>query len=523
MKKLPLHRVLLIIITVVVVAMSVMIFIYPPSIFPDAAHGFQVMRSMEMGSGFNRLVTPSQDDITQNTSLFLTWWSPGQYLLPYFIESALGLNTGHATALTVFLLELCGLAGFYTFFKKTGFTAIISALSLVFIACQQAFITPYIFYNGGEILLFGFEGWFLYGCVSIKKTGWQLLVFVLLSGWLGFLCKSSFIWMYGAGLLCIWLRLSAINNKINIPNSFKNGVWLAIPAVLSLACIYIFFLSKGENPAAVSSGLKFNWQTFSFPLGSPIISGFSVDEIMHGLLFPTFTPFLTPGHTIVVLVFIAIISVALIAAIIRYVPKNDYRLFLMVFYAASIFFFSWAYLRQMDISYEGRHFRIVGILTVPGMIYLVSKIKPVYQIMFGVLCVALAFTNYAFFAKAYTFNKNISARGTSGMAQEFIDQPSLNYIMNLDRQNKQAIFVFVSADLPLEIANNRVINIDPLSPGDEIDPEDYTYSGHAGPLYILLPANYAGKQAEMFMKFFPGYRGFTQQKLSAGYILYSAK
>ena len=500
-----------------------MIFIYPPSIFPDAAHGFQVMRSMQMGGGFNRLVAPSQDDISQNTAQFLTWWSPGQYLLPYFIKSILGLNTGHATALTVILLELCGLAGFYTFFKKTGFTPTIAALSLVFIICQEAFITPYIFYNGGEVLLFGFEGWFLYGCVSIKKPGWQLLLFVLLSGWLGFLCKSSFIWIYAAGLLCIWLRLSAINNKINISNSFKTGIWLTIPAVISLACIYVFFLSKGDNPAAAATGFKFDWQTFSFPLGSPIISGFSVDDVMHGLLFPTFTPYLTPAHAVVVVVLLAVFSLALIGAIIHYVPKNDYRLFLLVFYVVSIFFFSWAYLRQLNISYEGRHFRIVGILIVPGMIYLISKIKSAFQITFGILCAVLAFTNYSFFVKAYTFNKNVSARGISGMAQEFIDQTSLDYIMNLDRQNKQAIFVFVSADLPLEIANNRVINIDPPPPGAAIDMDDYTYSGHAGPLYMLLPAKYAGAQAAMFMKFFPGYTSFTQQKLSGGYILYSAK
>jgi len=513
----------LIIITAIAIAMGIGIFIYPPSIFPDAAHGFQVMHSMEMGGAFNRLIAPSQDDISQNTSQFLTWWSPGQYLIPYFFKLVLGLNTGHATALTVLLLVLSGLAGFYTFFKKIGFTPIIAALSLVFTICQQAFITPYIFYNGGEVLLFGFEGWFLYGCLSIKKTGWQLLLFILLSGWLGFFCKSSFIWMYAAGLLCIWLRLSVVKAKISIPNAFKTGIWLAVPAVISLACIYIFFLSKGENPAAVSAGFKFSWQTFSFPLGSPLISGFSVDDVMHGLLFPTFTPFLTPVHTIIVLILLAIFSVALIAAIIRYVPKNDYRLFLMVFYIVSIFFFSWVYLRQLNISYEGRHFRIVGILIIPGMVYLISKIRPSYQITFGLLCAILAFTNYAFFVKAYTFNKNVSARGTSGMAQEFIDQPSLNYIMKLDKQNKQAIFVFTSADLLLEITHNRAINIDPIKPGAVVDMDDYSYSGHAGPLYMLLPVKYAGTQAQMFMKFFPDYKDFTQQKLSAGYILYSAK
>lgn len=500
-----------------------MIFIYPPSIFPDAAHGLQVMQSMQKGSGFNILVTPSQDDISKNTSQFLTWWSPGQYLLPYFVQSVLGLNTGHATALVVTLLELSGLAGFYLFFKRIGFTPLIAALSIVFIACQQAFITPHIFYNGGEVLLFGFEGWFLYGCISIKKTDIKLLLFVLLSGWLGFLCKSSFIWIYASGLLCIWLRLSASDNKINVQRLFKTGMWLAVPALISLACIYIFFLSKGDNPAAETAGFNFGWETLSFPLGSPLISGFSVDEIMHGLLFPTFSPMLTPGHTIVVLVILAIVSVALIACIIRYVPKNDYRLFLVIFYMVSVFFFGWAYLRQLNISYEGRHFRIIGILIVPGLMYLISKTKPAWRISFGVLCAVLAFANYSFFVKAYTFNKNISARGISGMAQQFIDQPSLNYIMDLDRKSRDATFVFISADLPLEIAHNRTITIDPPAPGAKIEYEDYSYGGHAGPLYMLLPANYAGGKAATLMKFFPDYTGFSQQRLSAGYILYSAK
>jgi len=75
----------------------------------------------------------------------------------------------------------------------------------------------------------------------------------------------------------------------------------------------------------------------------------------------------------------------------------------------------------------------------------------------------------------------------------------------------------------LEITNNRVINIDPLPTGAAIDMDDYTYAGHAGPLYMLLPAKYAGAQADMYMKFFPDYKSFSQQKLSSGYTLYSAR
>jgi hypothetical protein len=503
--------------------MGVMIFVYPPSIFPDPSHGFQVMRSMQMGGGFNRLVTPDQDDISKNTSQFLTWWSPGQYLVPYFIKIITGFNTGHATAIAITLFELSGLAGFYVFFKKLGFTPIIAALSIVFIICQQAFIAPYVFYNGGEVLLFGFEGWFLYGCASVRKVDIKLLLFVLLSGWAGFFCKSSFLWIYAAGLLCICLRLSAAGNRLNIQRLIKNGIWIAIPAILSLACIYIFFLSKGQSPASASNGIKLSWQTFGFPLASPLVSGFSVDDIMHGMLYPTFSPMFTPGHIFLVLMLMALLSFVLITCIIRYVPKDNYRLFIIVFYLVSILFFGVAYLRQLTISYEGRHFRIIGLLIIPGIIYLLSKLKVRYQLVFGVLCVVLIFINYSFLIKGYIFNKNISARGSSGIAQEYIDQPSLNYILNLDQQNKNAIFVFVTADLPLEISHNRIITLDPPLPGSKFDYDDYIYNGHGGPLYVLLPIAYAGERANIVMKFFPDYTAFAEKHLGAKYILYSAK
>jgi hypothetical protein len=503
--------------------MGLMIFVYPPAIFPDPSHGFQVMKCMQMGGGFNRLVTPNQDDISKNNSDFLTWWSPGQYLVSYIIKIITGLNTGRATALVITMFELSGLAGFYFFFKKTGFTPIIAALSIVFIASQQAFIAPYIFYNGGEILLFGFEGWFLYGCVTTKKINFKLLLFVLISGWAGFFCKSSFIWIYAAGLLCIWLRLSAVGESLNVRKLIKNGICLAIPAIISVACIYIFFLSKGQTPVSSSTGLKFSLQTFSFPLASPLVAGFSVDDIMHGLLFPTFTPFLTPEHTLWVLLLMAVLSLMLISAIIRFVSKNDYRLFVIVFYLVSILFFTVAYLRQMTISYEGRHFRIIGLLIVPGIIYLVAKLKRTYKVIFVGLCFVLIVINYSFLVKGFIFNKNISGRGNSGFAQQTIDQQSLNYLLRLNDENKDAIFVFTTADLPLEITHNRTIILDPIIAGEQINYDDYSYDGHAGPLYLLLPANYSAEQDKMAMNFFPGYKDFIRQKLGSNYVLYAAK
>src|ERR1700739_1040123 len=47
----------------IVIILGVMLYIAPPAVFPDPANGFRVMRSMEMGGPFNRLIAPAQDDI----------------------------------------------------------------------------------------------------------------------------------------------------------------------------------------------------------------------------------------------------------------------------------------------------------------------------------------------------------------------------------------------------------------------------------------------------------------------------
>lgn len=145
-------------ITIFIIVFGILLYISPPAIFPDPANGFHVMRSMEMGGAFNHFIKPDQENIAQNTSEFLSWWSPGQYLVPYAFKLLLGINTGQASALTITLCQLLGIWGFFSFFKKIGFTPLISALSILFIASQQFFVVPYVFYNGGGNIAFCFSG-----------------------------------------------------------------------------------------------------------------------------------------------------------------------------------------------------------------------------------------------------------------------------------------------------------------------------------------------------------------------------
>jgi hypothetical protein len=515
------HRIILLAIGILLSVLAVLLFITPSAIFPDPSWGFRVLQSMQAGSGFNIITSPDQDDIALNYGQFLSWWSPGQYLLPYLFKILFGLNLGQAAGLTTIFCQFTGLAGFYILFKKIGFSKLISALSLVFIICQQAFFMPYIFYTGGESLLFSYLGWFLYGCVAIDKPGVKLVAFVLLSGWIGFLCKSSFLWMYGAGLLFIWIRICGRQQPIK--TWLVKGVWIAIPAVISLVTIYFLYLSKGKSPATETIGLALKWETFTFPLASPLLSGFSVDDLANGLILHNDVVIFSYAWAIVIIVLMAALSLLLVAAIRRQVPNSDYRLLLTIFYIVSILFFSYAYLRQMNISYESRHFRVIGLLIVPGTLFIFSHIKPPYKWAFGCVVLFIGGMSIAYYATAYQVLKDECARGTSGISQQFIDQPSLDYITQLDKLHHNAIFVFTSVDLALEIKQNRVITLNALTPELKINfEEDYLHKGHAGPIYILLPSSYIGIRATMYLKSFPGYKGFSLKELSDDYVLYFA-
>ncbi|HVS90617.1 MAG TPA: hypothetical protein VHE59_01205 [Mucilaginibacter sp.] len=504
----------------VVIALGILLYLEPPSVFPDPANGFLVMRSMEHGAPFNHLVIPDQEDLAKNTSEFLTWWSPGQYLVPYAIKLFMDVNTGQASAITITLCQLIGLWGLYVFFKKAGFSPLISALSILFIACQQFFVVPYVFYNGGEILFFAFSGWFLYALTVIEKPGWKLFVIVLLTGWVGFFCKSSMLWMYVAGLLYLWLRLSSHKS---LPNWIKNGVWIAISAMISVGAIWLFYLSKGENPVSDIYGFKFTWKTLGFPLASPLLSGFSIDDLLHGLIYHTDTPLLPNTLSILLLILLAILSVWLVCVILERTSDPNYRLLIKVFYMVSVLFFGYVYLRKMPISYEARHFRIIGLIVIPGTIYRISKAKLTGRVLFTLAWTGIAVSSIIYAAKGYISNKDKSGHGTSGIAQQAIDQKSLDQILALDKQNTNAIFVFVNKGLALEIKHNRVITLEPIGDDLKIDLDDYEYDGHAGPLYIILPESYNGPREKMILKAFPDYKGWYGSMLSDGYVMYAAK
>ena len=161
-------------------------------------------------------------------------------------------------------------------------------------------------------------------------------------------------------------------------------------------------------------------------------------------------------------------------------------------------------------------------MIIPGVVYLAGRFKGIFRIVFGLVFISIAFVSFNYVIKGYELN-NVTAKGPTGIAQPNVDQAALNTILKLDKENNNALFVFISNDTGLEILHNRVITL-PAIPDDlKISIDDYKYDGFAGPLYIVLPESYNGPKEKLIMKSFPKYAGWNISMLSPDYVLYEAK
>jgi hypothetical protein len=526
------HRILILITCLFVVVLGTMAFITPPGIDPDPCWGFLVMHGMEQGHPFNMLVSPDPHNIAKDHYEFLAWWSPGQYLLPYFFKTLFGVNNGRAVALTITTCGLLGIAGFYKLFTRLGFSKWLSAISVAFIASQLFSFMAFTYFTGGEVLLFAFLGWFLYGCFGIKNINWQALIYVFIGGLIGFIAKSSVLWMFAAAVGCIWVNVSLNqtfysnkktlwDHKQTLWTWLKNGLLLAIPFISALAVIYICYLSKGDNPTSDQGPVLIRPETFGFPLASPIVAGFSVDELFHGLIYQTDAPTISYHWAVMLLLVFSVCCIAYLFFVGRLSPDKKYVIVLISFYVLGTLFFSYMYLKQATISYEGRHFRMIGLLFMPGFIYLLFKTK-LTRVLFFMLWGAYICIGVVTFYVDYNGNK-LSPKGPSGLSQQVYDKATINELLRLDILHpNNAVFVVTGPDMAMEIKQNRVITID-----DETPESIYTtqkFAGKAGTLYIFTPNNYnKNGKLQAIIKSFVGYHHFTFKHIGKDYCLSTAR
>lgn len=519
------HRILILLVCLLAVVLGIMTWIVPPGIDPDPCWGFLVMQSIAQHAPWNTYITPDPFNIAKDHLEFLAWWSPGQYMVPYFFKSIFRISTAHAVVVSLTLCNILGATGFYKFFTRIGFSKWISAITIAFVACQLYFVNSYVYFLGGEVFLFAFLGWFLYGCFSVTKISWPVLVFIFAGGLVGFFAKSSVLWMYAAAVGCIWINVGISEtgntgktwyNKATLWLWLKNGLLLAIPFIAALAVIYVGYLSKGDNPTSDTGSLLVVPETFGYPLAAPILSGFSVDELINGLLYHPEEPQVSYQAAIVMILIFALVCVAITVFVGKWSPNKKYVIVLILFYVLGTAFFSYMYIRQATISYEGRHFRMIALVFMPGFVYLLLRTK-VTRVIFALIWVSYIYLSFTSFKIQYTANKETPHGTNTGFAQQVYDQATLNEVIKLDKQHHHdAVFVFNGPDIAMEIKQNRSIIND-----DDMNPEVFSnlkYRGKAGTIYIVTPTRYIknGKLA-VLTKSFADYHHFMYRQITAEY------
>lgn len=345
---------------------------FPPALYSDPACGFLVWKSWMNGACFNCATEPSQMDLAQTVPVFISWWSPGQYIFPAIFSIPFKFPLGVGVSLAVMIFSYLGIIGYYRLFRNLGFQETICLVSCLLIIGSKFFSLPFRIYNGGEVLLFGVMPWMLLAVLKWVSQPNLRSSFILLSIFLaGVFLKLSFTVYFLAICFFIWIRQTNFSELIS-KKSFLKAIWLAAVFVVGFLLLKYGYLNHGENPIAYEalSNKKTLWIfNFLFVLSSMFSAALNVSSLMEFILFrqggASFEHLI---HYPWLYAACLVVQVWIFWKILHHPDiSREYRSLLYAFFVSTSMLFYGLIFRDV-ISYEERHFRLAATLLYPGMI-----------------------------------------------------------------------------------------------------------------------------------------------------------
>jgi hypothetical protein len=381
----PLSRVWLAILALLVCYQAYHCLTVQKSLGWDSSMGFLTLQSSLEHGDYNRIHHPVVSDLTKDTMVFVAWWTPGQYLIPYWVSRALALDIGFALRLVALFCSVAGLAGCYLLYTKLGFNRRCVCLSLIVICSQHYFLKNSSMYSGGDLLLFAAAPFAVLGVFGGLASFASRALVVAVACFVALFLKASALTLF----LALTLYLAFEIHGWPSAHRLANGGWKpAIRQLLTLGGImavyvvaaYLIYLSKEETISASARP----WDTSSFErlwgipvaLAGPVYGAFSFLES-----YNTKTLFIPMG-------FLGLFAVYKLGCRDQGANLTAYRRLFVASYVAFVVFFSYAYIRGMSISYESRHFRVLGLLLLPGLIQVLLRSR--HQAMLSAAIVMLS-------------------------------------------------------------------------------------------------------------------------------------
>lgn len=493
-----------------------------PGVFTDSAFGLLVLESMAEGSGFNMASAPDPENIALDRRYFMTWWSPGQYLIPGFFLQ-LGISHGQAAVLTVCTSTLLGLWGWLEVSRRFGASNWVQTMFLLGLATFRFTTLPFRIYNGGEVLLFWVAPWvFLLLWKSLKQGPLYTFAAALLGASILFFAKLSGLIVFTAVTASLALWDLWKNGRVRLPLA---GLFLG--AVTAASLVWWAWISRGNTPAGGGASPG-GWEAWLFPPAAAVFSGVSLHDFLARLFIHPNRPLL-PGSDLRVTAWI--LGPAAVACLIWIWRKLRFgansRTWIgvagpIVLIQAGIF--AILYAKGSAISMEERHLRFAGILMFLSMLMAAEKSNiGGRSILTGVTLFFSAYglTSFAFGVMQAAKSGRIDR--VSGIQQIAVSPKALAVLRQNKNIDEKPVAVVPSPEAGLALPGWRIIPLH-LDFTETVELKKNRWSGRVPKLYIVLEERMEKNgKAQILLESFSDYRsGDWKREVVDGTVIYQA-
>jgi hypothetical protein len=497
----------------------------PPSLSHDAGWGMREWQTYKAGGPINSIISPDAADISRDQVSHVTWWSPGQYLVPGILTLP-GIRLGAALSITAGVSLLCCLLGWIQVAKHFALSPRTAALAVAFIATFRYSTLPFGIYTGGEILLQGLTPWLiLVGCCVPSLSVFRAAGLAFLAILLAFFAKLTGLMVASAALFA-----GAVEALVRLRRITAGMVAGAVGATLAFGALYVVWFSRGTTPAS-GAGWSFRVGDVLFALGSPWGAGVSWTDMLTSLQFNLQRPALGGpeiGNLFLILWLLLPPIVLFVTVIVKGWQRctRDANLASLLvitacFYAVCALAMSAIFAHGGDVSLEERHLRAAGMLILVCVLAAASFLpqRSAPRLAVGALCVFMSLFGFSAVAYRAWSVKRAQIDHYSGTRQPSVDKGAIDLLTNaFAREGRDALFVLPSPEVASAFPPSARI----LSNHIEFEPEATisarTYRGKArGRLYVVMPTRIAQSvKGSLLLKEFIDYPSDAWQQQSFG-------
>ena len=508
---------------------SIYMLLKPLVLSVDSAYGFLAYQGSRLSHQFNVIQEISTKDIRQINRIFISWWSPGQWLYPGFLNAQFGIRLGVGAIGITLLSMILGMVGYYRVFIYFRFSRMISCWSLLLIFASSTFYYSFIIYQGGEVLEFAVFPWFalyfliMWGITLVNILGIGLFFLIC------FVAKTTMI-IYCTLVIVAKMGVMARGGSGNKFQLQPVMVLLILLPIFLTVLIWHFYLSIGPRPSLFNE-FQIPTEGFFVSITSPLCSILSIQEWtgrISRVLSLSFNGRVSVLFISAIFYGVLIICLFLIGRLIVHNKAilPSYKVLVNVLFAGLLAFFLFAYCFDARIDYSSRHFKLLGYLFIPGLLTaLESRIfLRVLQSIVLLFCL-VSIVDIVYLKEKWTRDRYISVhyfyRNYEPLAgQDGLDEKSYQNLLKLDRQpnsKNEIIFVESTGDVGIDLHQLCIFQ----RPEDSVREKIYLHSGPD--LIICISKKTLMREKDILVYKFPDYNVFKKIGETGNYLFFLGK